>query len=358
MITRLTKIGVLFALLFCSSVPMSAQEDTEAPEDSSKEDNFDFVPVPYISYNRSVGAMLGALPMAMYKINPEDTISPSSITGLLGLYTTNDTWLVMTFSKLYFLEDRWRVVFAAATGTFNFQFFVADPINQHIDYGTDMVFAKIEVQRRVVEDLYFGFNYTYSEFVNQFEIAPGFDTTTTLQGVGAILTYDIRDNVYYPETGYLANLRYDTYPKAFDNLQTSQKITIDYQQFWSQGEKNVIAARAFGGFGIGDISFNQQFIVGNIDLRGYTQGTYRGDQMMAVQGEYRWNFYNKMSAVGFGGVASVFNSINSEFDGRLLPAVGVGFRYVVFEENHMNVGLDAAVGDGDWGIYFRIGEAF
>jgi hypothetical protein len=80
--------------------------------------------------------------------------------------------------------------------------------------------------------------------------------------------------------------------------------------------------------------------------------------MMAVQGEYRWNFYNKMSAVGFGGVASVFNGINSEFDGKLLPAVGVGFRYVVFEENHMNVGLDAAVGDGDWGIYFRIGEAF
>ena len=79
--------------------------------------------------------------------------------------------------------------------------------------------------------------------------------------------------------------------------------------------------------------------------------------MMAVQGEYRWNFYNKMSAAGFGGVASVFNGINPEFDGKLLPAVGVGFRYVVFEENHMNV---------DWrrrrrwrlGIYFRIGEAF
>ena len=68
-----------------------------------------------------------------------------------------------------------------------------------------MVFAKIEVQRRVVEDLYFGFNYTYSNFVNQFELGPGFDTTTTLQGMGAILTYDVRDNVYYPETGYLAN---------------------------------------------------------------------------------------------------------------------------------------------------------
>ena len=27
-------------------------------------------------------------------------------------------------------------------------------------------------------------------------------------------------------------------------------------------------------------------------------------------------------------------------------------------EEHMNVGLDIAAGDGDWGVYFRIGEAF
>ena len=29
-----------------------------------------------------------------------------------------------------------------------------------------------------------------------------------------------------------------------------------------------------------------------------------------------------------------------------------------FTDNHMNVGLDIAAGDGDWGIYFQIGEAF
>jgi hypothetical protein len=31
---------------------------------------------------------------------------------------------------------------------------------------------------------------------------------------------------------------------------------------------------------------------------------------------------------------------------------------MAFEEQEMSVGLDAAVGDNDWGIYFRIGEAF
>ena len=80
--------------------------------------------------------------------------------------------------------------------------------------------------------------------------------------------------------------------------------------------------------------------------------------MYSVQGEYRWNLHTKISLVGFLGVASVFESTNEDQNGKLLPGLGLGFRYKVFEEEHMNVGIDGAVGDGDWGIYFRIGEAF
>lgn len=35
--------------------------------------NFKFVPVPYINYNRATGFALGAVPMAMYKVNKNDT---------------------------------------------------------------------------------------------------------------------------------------------------------------------------------------------------------------------------------------------------------------------------------------------
>ena len=84
----------------------------------------------------------------------------------------------------------------------------------------------------------------------------------------------------------------------------------------------------------------------------------RGNYIPAIQGEYRWNFVDRWGAVCFFGFASVFESINTEDDGRLLPGVGFGFRYTAFTDNHMNVGLDIATGRNDWGIYFRIGEAF
>ena len=80
--------------------------------------------------------------------------------------------------------------------------------------------------------------------------------------------------------------------------------------------------------------------------------------MVAIQGEYRWNFLERWSVVGFAGVATVFNTLGGENDGAFLPGIGTGFRYNMVEKYHMNVGLDFAVGKDDWGLYFRIGEAF
>jgi hypothetical protein len=79
--------------------------------------------------------------------------------------------------------------------------------------------------------------------------------------------------------------------------------------------------------------------------------------MLALQGEYRWNFHPRLGAVGFAGVATIFDAVNADDDGKLLPSVGTGFRFTADTETNMNVGMDIAVGLDDWGIYFRIGEA-
>jgi hypothetical protein len=58
--------------------------------------------------------------------------------------------------------------------------------------------------------------------------------------------------------------------------------------------------------------------------RGYTQGAHRGNYLVALQGEYRWNFYGRWGAVGFGGLATVFEGINEADNGKMLPGAGVG----------------------------------
>jgi len=356
-------IILLIGFSFCYVTDVNSQGMPSSGSSSSpdlEEKRISFVPVPYLNYSRTLGFTFGAIPMAMYKVNPNDTVSPASITGLLGMFTTNDSWYTMFFQRLYLKEDDWRVTAAGGTGSVNFKFYLDAPISGFINYNTQSDFLFFEVQRRLYKDLYVGINYIYTKFNTQFELdeVPEFEPTT-LHGLGFKLAYDHRDDVYYPRNGMLSEADFTTYPEFLKNSFISNKIEIKHNQYFSmRNDKDVIAGRLYGGFGVGDLSFEQQFIVGRQDIRGYTQGKYRGDQLLALQGEYRWNFHQKISAVGFAGIATVSGSNNEEDNGIFLPGVGTGIRYNIVPKYHMNAGIDVAVGKDDWGVYFKIGEAF
>ena len=178
-----------------------------------------------------------------------------------------------------------------------------------------------------------GLAYIYSEFGTAFteELKT---PTKYMNGIGPVVSYDKRDDVYYPHHGSYSNGNWNSYPTFLGNDSVSNRIEIDHTNYFSsRQEKDVIAARFYGGFGIGSVPFEQQFVVGQEDIRGYSQGKYRGEQMVAIQGEYRWNFLERWSAVGFVGVATVFNTLGGENDGSFLPGIGTGFRYNVFEKS-------------------------
>lgn len=347
--------------LFIICVNTNAQ-GLPSGEESSKIDtakNFKFLPIPYLSYDRTLGASFGALPMAMYHLNKADTVSPASISGLLGMYTTNDTWFAMFFQKFYFNQDNWRIATAGGLGSVNFQFYLEAPLYGYIDYNTKMDFFAIKAQRRIYNKLYAGFIYQYTKFNSTLRNNDIEFSYTELHGIGISAALDVRDNIYYPLAGSLTELKWMSFPELFDNTNVSNKLDFEHNHFINnRQEKDVIATRLYVGMGLGDLTFNQQFVVGQSDIRGYTQGKYRGNYTVALQGEYRWNLHEKISLVGFFGLATVYESINEEHNGLVLPGGGAGFRYNVFPEYHMNVGMDFAVGKDDWGIYFRIGEAF
>jgi len=354
---------LVFIAICCLSLPIDVNSQGlpgggAGGEISRIEGKFKFIPLPYINYNRSVGFTLGAIPMAMFNPVEKDTLSPSSIGGLFGMYTTNRTWFTMGFTALFFDEDNWRLVAAGGIGSINFQFYLDNPINIWVPYNTQADFLMLQVKRRVVNKLYFGLSYVYTKYQTSTDVFP--DTThTRLNGLGFELSFDKRSSFYYPRTGYQANLKYFTYPAAFGNEYVSNKIEFDYDHYFPMRNKqDVLAGRFYAGLGIGNLEFNQQFVVGQTDIRGYTQGAHRGNYLLALQGEYRWNFHKRLGAVGFLGFATVFESINEEDNGRILPGIGTGFRYTVIQDTHMNVGMDIAVGKNDWGIYFKFGETF
>jgi hypothetical protein len=348
-------VRTLLILLTLLCIPIG----TFSQEGLKKEKKITIVPVPYVSYNRTYDFMFGAVPMLMYKVNKNDSISPASLSGAIGIYTTNKSWFTAVFSKFYLKEDRWRVLVGAGLGNMNSQFLQSAPVNQFINYQTGATFFKLEVQRKIGEGLYLGGTYLYTEYNNEFE----FETTTqekvSLNGLGGVFVWDKRDDVYYPRTGHKMVFNYMSYPGFMGNDVVSNQINMQYNVYLPRrNNKDVWALRCYAGFGIGDVAFNNLLVVGGTDLRGYSQGEYRGKQLVAAQTEYRYNFKEKMGLVAFAGLGSIFESDIKANNGKILPSVGVGYRYLAFPKNKMNVGLDLAVGEGDWGVYFRIGESF
>jgi outer membrane protein assembly factor BamA len=296
--------------------------------------------------------------MLMFNPVDTDTISHSSLIGGVATYSTSKTWFVMGFGMFYLDENKWRITSAAGLGTVNYQFYLDHPLGGWIPYESKANFAMVKVERRIYDKLYGGVTYIFADVITNLDNLPLTDSLR-LNGLGLNLSLDKRSNPYYPRSGYYGTVKLNSFPEFFGNRSSSQKLEIDYNHYFSlRGDKDVLAARMYTGFGLGDVAFNQQLIVKSPDIRGYTQGAYRGDYLLALQGEYRWNFHERWGAVGFAGVASVFKAINESDNGKLLPAIGTGIRYKAFQETNMSVGLDVAAGIDDWGIYFQIGEAF
>lgn len=354
------KTSTLIMLFLCCFWALGQTKSTDSTKIKPPVKNIDFNVMPYLNYNRTLDFMFGAIPMMMFKLNKADTISPKSLSGISAVYTTNKSYFIASFNKWYFNEDKWRVQFFVATGNQNAQFFVDDiDVPDFYNYGTKTTMVNFSLQRKIVKSLYTGLGYAYAHYNTKYEDDVEPSSITHTNGLQLITLYDTRDAVYYPTKGKKIKLRWLNYPEWFGNDINANKILTEYNQYFPmRNGTDVLAARFSGKFGLGNIAFEQQVTIGNEDIRGYSEGKYRGDGLMDIQAEYRYNFNKRMGLVGFAGVATIYGSDTKSFDWVLYPGAGVGYRYRAFKSEKFNIGLDAAVGKGDWGLYFRIGEAF
>ncbi|MCX7547412.1 BamA/TamA family outer membrane protein [Xanthomarina sp. F1114] len=351
---------LLFSFCLINGYSQQQKTNSTKPSDTLKQKKVDFSLMPFLSYNRNLELMIGAIPMLMYKLDSKDAISPKSLSGLSAVYTTNGSYFISLFNKFFYKEDSWRGKFFVLTGDNNSQFYVNDlEVPGFYDYATKITVVSVGVQRKIIDHLYGGLTYTYAHYKTDYEDEIQPENITQTNAIELNVLYDTRDAFYYPMNGTKTSLRYIAFPTWFGNDANANKILSEYNKYIPmKNGKDVIAARFSGKFGLGEIAFQQQVTIGSKDIRGYSEGKYRGDGLMALQGEYRYNFNNKMGLVGFAGVATIYGSDTEDFNWKAYPGAGVGYRYRAFKAVKFNIGLDAAVGKDDWGIYFRIGEAF
>lgn len=354
------KLKLLHALfIFLFGILAHGQE-----QDSTQKVNL--AAIPFVNYNKTLGTTFGAMTQGFYKVNKNDTISPSSSSGLLGLYTTNNSYFFAAFQRLYLKEDRWRILAAAGFGNFNYQYWQDLPLigGTFIDFGTGAKFAFTRVERKIYKELYGGISGVLSKTATDFDL-PDFVPDSikadkrSMNNLGLILNYDKREHQMNPYGGYNIEIKDEFYREWLNSGNNFEKLELTYNHYYMlKNERNILATRMKAIIATGDVPFQGQSVVGHDDIRGYSSGKYRDNQVYAVQAEYRWRFYKKFGMVGFAGVASAVKNFGDIFSSEILPGAGFGLRYMMIEKERINVGIDLAKGKDDWGLYFRIGESF
>jgi outer membrane protein assembly factor BamA len=321
------------------------------------------VPIP--AYNESIGWSLGLAVAAYYRLSEADTVSPESMTALFGFYAENRTWGAGAYQKLHIDEDRWRVEFGGIYAEINFQTYASLPSwiggGFFVDYTSEMTYLLAKGARLTWKRLYLGLDYRYMRSRTIFETGIPIDTELeprTFSGLGIVATWDSRDNIFYPLKGYHVD-----FTTLWNRDWLGSDQDYDIYEYEASGYReyrkgHVLAARLHSRMATGDVPFEDQSVFFYIDLRGYTDGRYRADQRHTAQAEYRWNFWRRFFAVGFGGFGwSVDELSGITWDG-ILPSAGIGLRWRMISDPPVSIGVDYAWGKDDSAFYFRIGEAF
>ena len=358
-----------FLLLFIISLSVTGQKKP-AEEKYGKDKKVNYAFMPVIMYNRSFGGQFGAMANAYFDMGSKDTISPASSVAFIGNIFTNKTFFTGLFSRFYFKEDTWRMKAGTGYGDIRFQTFyelppdipaiwTEDENGEFIDYKTRMFFLFAEGTRKVVNNFYLGLRSVYSKTHTEFEAGFVPDEKLSLFGFGVAGEFDSRDDVFYPHHGINGRIRTMSFIEALGSTTTYSRINIDCNKYFSLGENAVILGRIYGMVSVGDsVPFSGKNVVGRDDLRGYTNGKHRANQVYNMQTEYRWSFYKRWGMVAFAGIAVATDDLKGTTYSGILPMAGAGLRFMAIPKRKINIGVDVAIGKDDWGIYFRIGESF
>jgi hypothetical protein len=98
---------------------------------------------------------------------------------------------------------------------------------------------------------------------------------------------------------------------------------------------------------------------GSMMMRGFYQGRFRDNNQVTAQAEFRLPIWRWIGATTFASMGDVFSFQNSERNGKLKSAAGLGLRICVDKKEKTNLRFDYAItSDRSTGFYISFGEAF
>jgi len=328
-----------------------------------------FIPVPIIITEPAIGYG-GGLAVAFFhspkdngsndtgREEPEYFAPPSISLGFAG-YTESDSWFAGGGHMGIWKDDTIRYVGAAGLINLNLSFHLGE---QGYDYNMDGGFLYQQIKFRVRDTrLFVGAEYVLFDSQSLFgETERPPDTVpesldATLSGLGAVATWDGRDNVFTPNRGQKANLTVSRYDKALGGDFDYTSIDLQALSYHPLHKKFVLGLRFEGSVVNGDVPF---FALPFIQLRGVPAMRYQDEKVAVLEAEGRWRVWKRWSLVGFVGAGVTSGPLTDIYDEGTVVTRGLGFRYLAARKMNIHMGIDVARGPEDTAFYLVMGSSW
>lgn len=344
----------------------------------AKRGEFVIAPIPIINPTVGNGLALGI--GYLYNLDKDDVRSPPSITGIGGFRTSNGTRGGVVAQKFVLKQNKYRLLLVGGRANIHYDFFGigADAGDAGISIPIEVTGKGflIDASMRVFGRHWFaGVRYYWMRStvnVDRSNVAfngpglspnrpqvPQIDLELRSAGLGPTLEYDSRSDSFYPRAGEQFRFTASFHGPAVAGRRTYETYSAFYNKYYSITPRQVLAAHVAGCYATGSVPFYDLCILGQSkDIRGYEVGRYIDRVMIASQAEYRVELKKRIGAVAFFGAGEVARRWSNLRTDALKPGGGVGLRFRLTKEHHINLRVDYAWGIGSRGLYLGVSEAF
>lgn len=178
-------------------------------------------------------------------------------------------------------------------------------------------------------------------------------------GTGMTLGWDTRDHAFAPHQGALYEATLMTWQRYVGSEYSYNRLSFDLRQFVPVTETHTLALQLYSAFMTGEVPYYQLAMIGGQRLlRGYFEGRYRDNDMVAFQVEYRLPIWWRFSGVVFTGIGEVADRLEAFDFSSPKWTVGGGLRVILHQDERLLLRFDAGFGDGTHGVYVNVHEAF
>ena len=324
----------VFCCSFFFAVQLLAQSDSIVSRSSI------FI-IPHASYQQETSWAPGIA--YGYYFKSKDISKISSISGS-AVYTFRHQFLFNTTPKLYFAGHKWYLY--SNLNFRNYPDYYYGIGNNYFDieepFTTSTLSALLQPQYAVKKHIFIGpYISARSERVKTNFSSPEmeqeiYDTFGKIGwepyhqiSIGGVATYDRRDNSFYPYRGVFAKTSFSFSKAGWGSTYSLQTLSIDFRKYFPLFKEHVFAIQAQfeGVFGQNGVPFQLLPSVGGSDLlRGFRQGKYKENILIATQMEYRIPIYKRFKAAAFCASGDMFDSNTFRMSDKMKIAYGAGLR--------------------------------